>query len=136
MQAHLRVQRYNGSFSGLHVHVKNYEKFMDGFRRDWKICRYIEILRVQWSLLQMTETDLYGGYKCKGNLKQKKSKQNCHPLSTTRVFLWQRAYTQNVNFETLNGGQFMLSTQSIMLNYPIYIVTCCIKTPSILSCIL
>ena len=34
MQTHLRVQRYNGSFSGLHVNVKNYEKFMDGFRRD------------------------------------------------------------------------------------------------------
>ena len=37
MQTHLRVQRYNGSFSGLHVHVKNYEKFMDGFKRDCEI---------------------------------------------------------------------------------------------------
>ena len=34
MQTHLRVQRYNGSFSGLHVHVKNYEKFTDGFKGD------------------------------------------------------------------------------------------------------
>ena len=34
----------------------------------------------------------------------------CHPL-------WQRAYPWNIIFKTLYGGQFMLSTQLIILNY-------------------
>ena len=33
--------------------------------------------------------------------------------------LWKRAKTQNVSFETLYGGQLMLSTRLIILNYPV-----------------
>ena len=33
--------------------------------------------------------------------------------------LWRRASARNVSFETFYGGQFRLSTQLIILNYPI-----------------
>ena len=33
--------------------------------------------------------------------------------------LWRRANARNVSFETFYGGQFRLSTQLIILNYPI-----------------
>ena len=33
--------------------------------------------------------------------------------------LWRRANTRNVSFETLSGGQFTLSTQLIIPNYPV-----------------
>ena len=33
--------------------------------------------------------------------------------------LWQRANIRNASFQTLHGGQFTLSTQLIILNYPV-----------------
>ena len=33
--------------------------------------------------------------------------------------LWRRANARNLGFETLNGGQFTFSTQSVVLNYPV-----------------
>ena len=40
-------------------------------------------------------------------------------LLETRKSLWQRAKARNVSFKTLYGGQFTLSTQLIILNYPV-----------------
>ena len=35
------------------------------------------------------------------------------------ISLWPKANVWNVNFETLYSGQFTLSTQLIILNYPV-----------------
>ena len=35
-----------------------------------------------------------------------------------RQWLWRKAIDRNVSFIALNGGQFTLSTQLIVLNYP------------------
>ena len=42
-------------------------------------------------------------------------------LSYVSHLLWRRANARNVSFETLYGGQFTLSTQLIILNYPVII---------------
>ena len=42
-----------------------------------------------------------------------------------------KGYAKNVNFETLNGGQFRLSTQLILLNYPVILSHRCNTTVSL-----
>ena len=55
-----------------------------------------------------------------------------NPLSEQMVkSIWQRAGTWNVSFETLYGGQFMLSTQLIIPNYPVILSHWCSTTVSI-----
>ena len=39
--------------------------------------------------------------------------------SLLHCLLWCRAYAWNISFETLYSGQFTLSTQLIILNYPV-----------------
>ena len=41
-------------------------------------------------------------------------------LITKKISLWRRANARNVSFETLNGGQFTLSTQLITKKIVIY----------------
>ena len=45
--------------------------------------------------------------------------------------IWQRAGTWNVSFETLYSGQFMLSTQLIIPNYPVILSHWCSTTVSV-----
>ena len=48
-------------------------------------------------------------------------KLNCFLIlaRNPELSLWRRANARNFSFETLHGGQFTLSTQLIILNYPV-----------------
>ena len=51
----------------------------------------------------------------------------CKEYQSWRFELWQRPNARNVSFETLYSGQFTLSTQLIILNYPNRYLSLCSK---------